>query len=102
MYLVLKKNDIKTEIKLEIDDNCIKSEKETKFLGMWLDCHLNWNSHLNKLFIKLKRNQAMLRLSKNFLNAQALKMVYYAHLDSHKLPSKWKHFALILWKLHVL
>ena len=61
--ILFKKNGDKSELKLDIGN--------TQFLGMSLDCHLNWSSHLNKLFVKLKRNQAMLRLSKNFLNEEA-------------------------------
>ena len=80
--IMFKKNGDKSELKLDIGNTHIKSVKETKFLGMWLDCHLNWSSHLNKLFVKLKRNQAMLRLSKNFLNEEARKLVYHSHLES--------------------
>ena len=89
--VLLKKNGDKSEINLNIGNSYIASVKETKFLGMWLDCHLNWNSHLNKLFLKLKRNQAMLRLSKNFLNEQSRKMVYHSHLESHI------NYGLLIW-----
>ena len=89
--VLLKKNGDKSEINLNIGNSYIASVKETKFLGMWLDCHLNWSSHLNKLFLKLKRNQAMLRLSKNFLNKQSRKMVYHSHLESHI------NYGLLIW-----
>ena len=89
--VLLKKNGDKSEISLNIGNICIKSVKEMKFLGLWLDCNLNWSSHLSKLFLKLKRNQAMLRQSKNFLNEQSRKMVYHSHLESHM------NYGLLIW-----
>ena len=89
--VLFKKNGDKTEIKLTLDNNHITSVKETKFLGMWLDCYLNWNIHLTNLFVKLKRNQSMLRLSKHFLDEQSRKLVYYSHLESHI------NYGLLIW-----
>ena len=39
--VLFKKNGDKSEINLNIGNSYIASVKETKFLGMWLDCHLN-------------------------------------------------------------
>ena len=41
--------------------------------------------------IERKRNQAMLRLSKNFLNEESRKMVYHSHLESHI------NYGLLVW-----
>ena len=89
--VLFKKIGDKSEISLNIENICIKSVKEMKFLGLWLDCILNLSSNLSKLFIKLKRNQSMLRQSKNFLNEQARKMVYHSHLESHI------NYGLLIW-----
>ena len=89
--VLFKKNGDKSEISLNIGNIYITSVKEMKFLGLWLDCHLNWSSHLSKLFLKLNRNQAMLRQSKNFLNKQSRKMMYHSHLESHI------NYGLLIW-----
>ena len=54
--ILFKKSGNKKEIHLEIDGIEINSTSNTKFLGLWLDSHLNWSLHLAKLFTKLKRN----------------------------------------------
>ena len=54
-----------------------------KFLGIWIDNRLNWNSHLSKLVVKLKRNVNLLRVSKHTLNIHAKKSLYYAQIYSH-------------------
>ena len=59
--ILLKKSGNKQEIQLEIDGIGIASTSHTKFLGLWLDSHLNWSLHLSQLFTKLKRNKALLR-----------------------------------------
>ena len=90
MYLVLKK--WKHE-KNSLRDRWhkISSTNNTKFLGLWLDSHLNWSLHLSKLFTKLKQNKALLRLGKNFLSEMARKLVYYSHINSHI------QYGLLLW-----
>ena len=89
--VLFKRNGNKSEISLNLGNICIKSVKEMKFLGLWLDCNLNWSSHLSKFFLKLKRNQAMLRQSKHFLNEQSRKLVYHSHLESHM------NYGLLIW-----
>ena len=49
-----------------IDDVEIPFTSSTKFLGVWLDKHLNWKGHMSKLMIKLKRNLSLLREAKFF------------------------------------
>ena len=75
--ILFKKNGLKQEIELEIEGTIISSQKDPNFLGLWLDNHLNWPSHLNKLFIKLKRNKSLLRLRKGYLNELARKLFSY-------------------------
>ena len=89
--ILFKKSGNEKEIHLEIDGIEISSTNNTKFLGLWLDSHLNWSLHLSKLFTKLKRNKALLRLGKNVLSEKARKLVYYSHINSHI------QYGLLLW-----
>ena len=52
---------------------------------------MNWNSHLSKLVVKLKRNVNLLRVSKHTLNIHAKKSLYYAQIYSHLL------YGLTVW-----
>ena len=81
--ILFKKNGNKHEIQLEIDDIVINSSTTTKFLGLWLDSHLNWSTHLNQLFLKIKHNKSLLKLQKRYLTEQARKLVYNTHINSH-------------------
>ena len=79
------------EFDIEINGSLIKSTVITKFLGMWLDHHLNWSTHIEKLVTKLKRNTNLLKHSKNLMTKDCKKLVYFAHLQSHI------KYGIILW-----
>ena len=68
---------------IEIGGMTIKHSKDTKFLGLWLDDKLNWNKHCSMLITKLKRNQALIRITKKLFSQNKLKLIYYAHIQSH-------------------
>ena len=69
--------------KIKIGDYEIAREKFTKFLGVWIDSELNWNEHISRLTLKLKSRLGLLRCSKNFLNPQCMKVLYYAQVHSN-------------------
>ena len=69
----------------------IKSVKNTKFLGVILDSKLLRKEHYEQLKCKIHRNYALLCRSKNLLNAQGMKMLYYAQIYSHL------SYCIVLW-----
>ena len=76
---------------LQIEQVTLPLVKETKFLRVWLDDELNWNSHLNKLCANIKRNVYLLRNHKNTLDYHTLKLIYLAQIQSHI------NYGLVLW-----
>ena len=75
--------------KIKIGDSEIAREKFTKFLGVWIDSELNWNEHISRLTLKLKSRLGLLRCSKNFLNPQCMKVLYYAQVQQPVLLLKY-------------
>ena len=82
---------IKVKPTLEIENVTLLSVESVKFLGIWLDQNLNWNIHVNKLITRLKRNMHLLRTPKHLFNEKTLKLIYYAHIQSHI------DYGLIFW-----
>ena len=70
-------------ITLELEEISIPIASTTKFLGVWIDSKLKWNEHVNQLVLKLKRNQHLLKKSKNMLSLHAKKILYFLHIQSH-------------------
>ena len=69
--------------KIKIGSYKITIERVTKFLDAWIDSELNWNEHTSRLVLKLKSRLGLLRRSKNFLNPQCMKVLYYAQVHSN-------------------
>ena len=68
---------------LEIDKITLEPVECTKFLGMWVDENLNWNTHINKLINKIKRNMHLLKTPRNLFDEKTLKLIYHAHIQRH-------------------
>ena len=78
-------------IYLNINNTLIEQQKEAKFLGLILDDDLSWTPHINDRLKKIKRNMHMLVTSKNMLNNNTKKLIYYGHIHSHLC------YCLVVW-----
>ena len=76
---------------LKIDGTCLPQAHLTKFLGVWIDDNLTWNTHTEKLLCKLKRNKQLLRNCKNILNVHSKKILYFAQIQSNIT------YRLVVW-----
>ena len=70
----------------------ITNTTETKFLGMWLDEHLKWTTHIQKLILKMTRNMNLLKYNQNMMPTETKKLVYHSHISSHI------QYGLLLWE----
>ena len=71
------------EYNITINNYTLPKVTKTKFLGIWIDRLLTWQPHFDQLCLKLVKNTQLLRISKNHLNMQTKKLIYYAHFYSH-------------------
>ena len=79
------------ELEINIDTVTIRTSKETKFLGMWLDRHLTWSTHVQKLITKLKCNTNLLKQGNKLMTKDCKRLVYFAHIQSHL------QYGILLW-----
>ena len=79
------------ELELVVDSVTIRTSKETKFLGMWLDQHLTWSTHIQKLVTKLKHNINLLKHGNRLMTTDCRRLVYFAHIQSHL------QYGILLW-----
>ena len=71
-----------TDLNLMLNGVTLPKTQCTKFLGTWLDDKLVWTEHVKKLKIKLANRLGLLKRSKRFLLIHAMKMLYYAQINS--------------------
>ena len=68
---------------IHINGSAIPQVHLTKFLGVYIDEHLNWSMHLNKLATKLAQNIGILCKLKHFLPSYILKTIYCSLVLPH-------------------
>ena len=68
---------------IDIDGYSLPVVTSTKFLGIWIDNKLKWQTHFDRLCLKIIRNTNLLKLCKNEINMCTKKLIYYAHIYSH-------------------
>ena len=84
------KKDTK-EVQLSLGNQILTNKPESKFLGVILDQHLTWSSHLNNLILKLNKNLNLLKLSNIMMTQENKLLVYQSHLESHI------QYGILLW-----
>ena len=71
------------DLKLKLNGIKLKPKHEIKYLGLTIDEHLTFNSHINTMNAKLKRANNLLALSRHYLPPSLLKQLYYSQFHSH-------------------
>ena len=67
---------------LHINNTALIKENETKFLGLWIDTELNWNSHISDLSKRINKLCFALRTLSPICSIDVLKIVYHSCVES--------------------
>ena len=78
-----------SNFRVSINNKIVPTVDSTKFLGLHTDSTLSWHYHMNHLINRL--NKCLLMMSRNLLNTQCLKNVYFSHIHSHL------NYGLTVW-----
>jgi hypothetical protein len=65
-----------TRLNITVNDNILEQKNELEYLGVTIDCHLSWNSQLNKIAKKLAPKVGTLSKLKYILPLPTLNTVY--------------------------
>ena len=89
----------------KIDGNNIQKVNKTKFLGIIIEEHLNWATHISHLCNIIARNVGILQKLRYFVPTYVLKILYHSLILSHLqyCTLLWAHsYYSHLHKLRVL
>lgn len=80
-------------IDIEIQDTVynILPAKNVKYLGVFIDCHLRWDIHINYIIKKLQSILYKFRYLCNILDQNHIKTIYHALVESHI------NYAILSW-----
>ena len=76
---------------IHIDGNKIQQVNKTRFLGIIIEEHLNWATHINHLCNIIARNVGILQKLRYFIPAYVLKILYHSLILSHL------QYCTLLW-----
>ena len=71
------------KIKIRAMNYLMPNVRNTKFLGVFIDDNMTWRTHMEYLHNKLSMNKNMLSISKNKLDKDSLRKLYFSHIHSH-------------------
>ena len=93
-----------SDIKLKNDGKKLVPCTSVKYLGVYLDCHLNWHVHRAELSTKLSRATGMLSKIRYYVDKETLHMVYYGIFSSLLIYGSqiWGQQNAVTKKLQVL
>ena len=92
-YIVFKstKKKILNPIKIFFNNCQLTQVKETKFLGVIIDEHLNWNQHINYIANKISKSIGIICKARYFLNSNILRTLY------NTLIYPYLYYGNIVW-----
>ena len=73
---------ITNDLKFKINGKKLVPCKSVKYLGVFIDCFLNWSTHLTSLSKKLSRAAGMLSKIRHYVDWNTLHMVYFGIFSS--------------------
>ena len=95
---------ISFDLKIKVDGKKLFLCDSVKYLGILIDCHLNWNAHETALSPKLSRAIGMLSKIRHYVDRNTLMMIYYGIFSSLLMYSSqiWGQNKSAITKLQVL
>ena len=87
-YTLFHKNSIKDDLPLKLPDlrivnSILKRQASIKFLGIMLDENILWKEHIKTVENKLSKNIGLLCKSKQLLDNESLKSIYFSYIHSY-------------------
>ena len=68
---------------LKLDTSLIEEVKSHKMLGLIIDSHLTWNTHIESTIKHVSKNIFLLKQLKKYTSTKNLKLYFDAHIMSH-------------------
>jgi hypothetical protein len=65
------------QVKVSLNGQILKQEINTTYLGVVIECHLNWKAHISKVSKKIKRNIGAISRVRHFVGSNILINLYY-------------------------
>ena len=83
------------KIKIKLSGKRLDRSNSVKYLGLKIDRFLQWHDQVNRIAVKLNKANALLLEIRNYVNTEALRIIYFAIFDSHL------SYSCIVWAQNI-
>jgi len=80
-----------SDIQIKYEDKQLNLANETKFLGLFINNNLSWKTHIECIKSKLSSACYAMRLVKQFVTINTLRMIFYSYFHSVMI------YGLLFW-----
>ena len=77
-----KQKKFEGNLKIKLSGKRLYRTESVKYLGVKIDKKLSWQYHVNDLFVKLNRANALLFKMRKYISYKILRSIYFAIFDS--------------------
>ena len=70
------------DIKIKLDGRKLHPTSSMKYLGLYIDCHLDWSVHTEVISSKSLRTVGLLSKIRHYVNTTVLRSIYFAIFSS--------------------
>ena len=77
-YIIFTRGDLAKQFNIAMETHKLERVESTRYLGVQIDQHLNWNSHLKTVISKLNSSSYILSKLRYYLDISCMKMIYYS------------------------
>jgi len=77
LFTFRSRNKNASDLDIKIKSNSVERVYMSKFLGIMIDCHLLWDSHIKHINTKLSKTVGILAKARRYLPKECLKDLYY-------------------------
>ena len=83
LYFTNNDRTLLPDIHIKINDQILTEVSSAKYLGVYIDNKLQWNSHINNIKLRLSKGVSILAKIRHYVPKTVLRSLYFTFINSH-------------------
>ena len=83
LYFTNNERNVLKDIEIKINNQILAEVSDAKYLGVYIDNKLQWNTHINNIKLRLSKGVSILSKIRHFVPKSVLRSLYFTFINSH-------------------
>ena len=83
LYFTNNNRTVLQNINIKINDQILAEVSSAKYLGVYIDNKLQWDSHINAIKLRLSKGASILAKIRHYVPKSVLRSLYFTFINSH-------------------